>query len=207
MELRESAVGSLLVGKVEAQGMLGTYDAGLKFIEEGGLQASSIKDGTLPLSFESYRFDSTRRESSPASTGSSFPDSSDTEITSPSTPSNSRTPLHLLFLGSSLGNFKRGEDAKFLRALPLEPGKDTLLLGLDHDNDRKDIELAYNDPQGHTRDFILNGLKTAGRALGDESIFAEQNWEYVNTYNESKRRYLLSARLNTNPIARRIRLS
>jgi uncharacterized SAM-dependent methyltransferase len=78
---------------------------------------------------------------------------------------------------------------------------------LDHDNDRKDIELAYNDPQGHTRNFILNGLKTAGRALGDESIFAEQNWEYVNTYNESKRRYLLSARLNINPIARRIRLS
>ncbi|KAG1901346.1 histidine-specific methyltransferase [Suillus fuscotomentosus] len=119
--------------------------------------------------------------------GSSFPDSSDTEITSPSTPGNIQTPLHLLFLGSSLGNFKRGEDAEFLRALPLESGRDTLLLGLDHDNGRKEIELAYNDPQGYTRDFILNGLKTAGRALGDESMFAEQNWEYVNTYNESKR--------------------
>ncbi|KAG1882685.1 histidine-specific methyltransferase [Suillus subluteus] len=184
MKLRESAVGSMLVGKVEAQGMLGTYDAGLKFIEEGGLQESSITDGALPLSLGSYRLDNTRRDSSPASTGSSFPDSSDTEITSPSTPGNSQTPLHLLFLGSSLGNFKRGEDAKFLRALPLEPGKDTLLLGLDHDNDRKDIELAYNDPRGLTRDFILNGLKSAGRALGDESMFAEKNWEYVNTYNE-----------------------
>ncbi|KAG2101110.1 uncharacterized protein F5147DRAFT_581772 [Suillus discolor] len=187
MELHESAVGSMLVGKIKAQGMLGTYDDGLKFIEEGGLQQPRIADDALPLSLGFYKLDSTRRDFSLASTGSSFPDSSDTEITSPSTPGNIQTPLHLLFLGSSLGNFKRGEDAKFLRALPLEPGRDTLLLGLDHDNGRKEIELAYNDPQGYTRDFILNGLKTAGRALGDESMFAEQNWEYVNTYNESKR--------------------
>lgn len=184
IELRESAVGSMLVGKVEAKGMLGTYDAGLKFVEEGGLQQSSLANDALPLSLGSYKLDSTRLDSS---TGSSFPDSSDTEITSPSTPGNSQAPLHLLFLGSSLGNFKREEGAEFLRALPLEPGKDTLLLGLDHDNDREEIEVAYNDPQGHTRDFILNGLKAAGRALGDESMFAEQNWEYVNTYNESKR--------------------
>ncbi|KAG1748553.1 hypothetical protein EDB19DRAFT_1630127 [Suillus lakei] len=187
MELHESAVGSMLVGKVEAKGMLGTYDTGLKFIEEGGLQGSNLADGALPLPFGSYKFDGTRQYSSQASTGSSFPDSSDTEITSPSTPGNDQTPLHLLFLGSSLGNFKRGEGAEFLRAFPLEPGKDTLLLGLDHDNGREEIELAYNDPQGHTRDFILNGLKAAGRALGDESMFAQGNWEYVNTYNESKR--------------------
>ncbi|KAG1842992.1 C-type lectin protein [Suillus subalutaceus] len=198
MKLRESEVGSMLVGKVEAQGMLGTYDAGLKFIEEGGLQESSITDSALPLSLGSYRLDSTRRDSSPASTGSSFPDSSDTEITSPSTPGNSQTPLHMLFLGSSLGNFKRGEDAKFLRALPLEPGKDTLLLGLDHDNDRKDIELAYNDPRGLTRDFILNGLKSAGRALGDESMFAEKKWEY---YSESDT-YTLFTEANLRPIQR-----
>ncbi|KAG1742298.1 uncharacterized protein EDB91DRAFT_1279204 [Suillus paluster] len=189
MGLRESAVGSMLVGKVEAKGMLGTYDTGIKFIEEGGLQESAVADGALPLSLECYKLDSTRRDSSPTSTRSSFPDSSDTEMTSPSTPGGFQLPLHLLFLGSSLGNFKRGEDAEFLRALPLEPGKDTLLLGLDHDNGRDEIELAYNDPQGHTRDFILNGLKVAGRALGDESMFAEENWEYVNTYNEAKRRH------------------
>ncbi|KAG0703747.1 hypothetical protein DFH29DRAFT_1040649 [Suillus ampliporus] len=189
MELRESAIGSMLAGKVEAKGMLGTYNAGVRFVEEGGLQESGFADGTLPLSLERYKLDSTRRDSSPTSTRSSFPDSSDTEMTSPSTPGNIQTPLHLLFLGSSLGNFKRGEDAEFLRTLPLAPGKDTLLLGLDHDNSREEIELAYNDPQGHTRDFILNGLKAAGRALGDESTFAEENWEYVNTYNEAKRRH------------------
>ncbi|OJA14471.1 hypothetical protein AZE42_05285 [Rhizopogon vesiculosus] len=186
--LRESTVGSMLVGKVEAKGMLGTYDAGLNFIQEGGLKENSLSDNTLPLSLERYKIESTRRDSSPASTGSSFPDSSETDITSPSTPVD-QTPLHLLFLGSSLGNFKRGEDAEFLRSLPLKTGRDTLLLGLDHDNGREEIELAYNDPQGHTRDFIMNGLKAAGRALGDESMFSEEHWEYVNTYNETKRRH------------------
>jgi len=195
MELHESAVGSTLVGKVEAKGMLGTYDAGLKFIKEGGLQDSILADDdTFPLSLEHYKLGSARWDSSTTSTRSSFPDSSDTEMTSPSTPGNFlQTPLHLLFLGSSLSNFKRGEDAEFLRSLPLEPGKDTVLLGLDHDNGREEIELAYNDPQGHTRDFILNGLKAAGRALGDSSMFAEDKWEYVNTYNEVKRKHLLSS--------------
>jgi hypothetical protein len=188
--LRESTVGSMLVGKVEAKGMLGTYDAGLNFIEEGGFQEHGLSDSTLPLSLEPYKLDNSYRDSSPTSTGSSFPDSSDTNITSPSTPVD-QTPLHILFLGSSIGNFKRGEDAKFMRSLPLKPGKDTLLLGLDHDNGREEIELAYNDPKGHTRDFVMNGLKAAGRVLGDESMFAEDNWEYVNTYNEAKRKYLL----------------
>jgi hypothetical protein len=195
--LQESTVGSMLVDKVEAKGMLGTYDAGLNFIEEGGLQEYGLSDGTLPLSLERYKLDSTFRDPSPSSTGSSsFPDSSDTGITSPSTPVD-QTPLHLLFLGSSIGNFKRGEDAEFLRSLPLKPGKDTLLIGLDHDNGREEIELAYNDPQGHTRNFIMNGLKAAGRALGDESMFTEENWEYVNTYNEAKREHPLSVQLRS----------
>jgi len=182
----------MLVGKVEAKGMLGTYDAGLNFIEDGGLQEHGLSNNTLPLSLERYKLESPHRDSSPTSTGS-FPDSLDTEITSPSTPVD-QTPLHLLFLGSSLGNFKRGEDAEFLRSLPLTAGKDTLLLGLDHDNGREEIELAYNDPQGHTRAFIMNGLKVAGMALGDESMFSEENWEYVNTYNEAKRKYPLLVR-------------
>lgn len=173
--------------------MLGTYDAGINFVEEGGLQDNGLSGSNPSLSFERYKFDTAFRDSSPASTGSSFPDSSDTEITSPSTPIG-QAPLHLLFLGSSIGNFKRGEDVKFLRSLPLKSGKDTLLLGLDHDNSREEIELAYNDPQGHTRDFIMNGLKAAGRALGDESMFAEDKWEYVNTYNEAERKYFLLMR-------------
>ena len=97
--------------------------------------------------------------------------------------------LHLLFIGSSIGNFSRGEDAQFLRSLPLRAGYgDTLLLGLDHDNGREDIETAYNDPQGHTRNFIMNGLEAAGIALGDSELFDLNNWEYTNSYDEGSRK-------------------
>jgi len=93
-----------------------------------------------------------------------------------------------MFLGSSLGNFSRAEGAAFLRSLPLRRGYgDTLLLGLDHDNEAAKIETAYDDPKGYTRRFIMNGLKAAGITLGDERIFEEENWEYVGKYNEGER--------------------
>ncbi|KIJ24205.1 hypothetical protein M422DRAFT_111588, partial [Sphaerobolus stellatus SS14] len=99
-------------------------------------------------------------------------------------------PLHMLFLGSSLGNFNRTEMSAFLRQLPLRPGSgDTLLLGLDGDNDKGLVERAYNDKRGITRAFIMNGLRGAGRALGDETLFEEANWEYVNFYNVAERRH------------------
>ena len=89
-----------------------------------------------------------------------------------------------MFLGSSLSSFSRTNATSFLRALPLRPSfRDTLLLGLDHDNEKDLIEEAYNDPKGYTRRFIFNGLRVAGRTLGDESIFDEDKWDYVNHYN------------------------
>ena len=104
-------------------------------------------------------------------------------------------PLHIMFLGSSIGNFDRESATSFLRSLPLRPGSsDTLLLGLDHDNPKDKIELAYNDPKGVTKEFIMNGLKAAGRILGDEHAFGIETgrWDYVNFYNQSKRLFLLS---------------
>jgi uncharacterized SAM-dependent methyltransferase len=94
-----------------------------------------------------------------------------------------------MFLGSSLGNFTPDSACKFLRNLPLRPGSnDKLLLGLDHDNDKALVERAYNDSLGITRDFILNGLKVAGRILGNENAFdlTAGHWEYVNFYNQFK---------------------
>ncbi|EFI27170.1 hypothetical protein CC1G_14995 [Coprinopsis cinerea okayama7 len=89
-----------------------------------------------------------------------------------------QTQLHIMFLGSSLGNFPRKEAGPFLRSLPLRAGAcDTLLLGLDHDNDVDKIEVAYNDPQGYTRRFKMNALRHAGRVLGDEQFFREDDWE------------------------------
>jgi hypothetical protein len=103
----------------------------------------------------------------------------------PESPSAAQRALHIMFLGSSIGNFPREEAASFLRSLPLRAGmSDTLLLGLDHDNAKEKIEEAYNDKKGYTRRFIMNGLRSAGRTLGDENLFDEKNWEYVNKYNE-----------------------
>jgi L-histidine Nalpha-methyltransferase / hercynylcysteine S-oxide synthase len=69
-------------------------------------------------------------------------------------------PLHILFLGSSLGNFSRPDMASFLLQLPLRPGSgDTLLLGLDGDNGKELVERAYDDFKGVTRTFIMNGLR------------------------------------------------
>lgn len=96
-------------------------------------------------------------------------------------------PLHLLFLGSSLGNFDRVGSANFLRLLPLRPGSsDTLLLGLDGRNQKARVEKAYNDPVGYTEKFILNGLNVTARALGlngDEANLIDR-FQYLGVYNE-----------------------
>ncbi|KAI0661991.1 hypothetical protein C8Q70DRAFT_1051496 [Cubamyces menziesii] len=188
MELSNSNVGAEMQGKVSASGLCGTYDDGLKFIAEGGLEGRNVLSKLDTKVTEKYTVERVGRDPSPSS-DSSRSHSDATEATPPSTPG-SHQPLHILFLGSSLGNFTRGEDAEFLKSLPLRPGSgDTLLLGLDHDNDAKKIELAYNDRKGITRNFIMNGLTCAGRALGDEHLFDESKWEYVGRYNEELRRH------------------
>ena len=58
-----------------------------------------------------------------------------------------------------------------------------------HDNDGEKIELAYDDKKGVTRDFIMNGLKVAGRTLGDEDLFSDDKWEYFGQYNTELREY------------------
>ena len=101
-------------------------------------------------------------------------------------------PLLILFLGSSMGNFSRGEDAAFLTSLPLRAEKgDTLLLGLDHESDAARIKGAYNDRGGFMHRWLLNGLKGAGRAMGDESLFAPERWECVGRYDGEKRKPFL----------------
>lgn len=142
--------------------MWGTYDGGLKFIQEGGVHGRGAVSQVLSqgLTFESLRDLSpvSYRDSESSGTRSSENGSGSDVMTNPSTPDAQQTPLHILFLGSSLGNFPRGEDARFLRGLPLRPGSgDTLLLGLDHNNDPAEIELAYDDTLGITKKFIMQG--------------------------------------------------
>ncbi|EAU86119.2 hypothetical protein CC1G_07198 [Coprinopsis cinerea okayama7 len=102
----------------------------------------------------------------------------------------SRIQLHVMFLGLSLGNFPRDEAGAFLRSLPLRPGAgDTLLLSLDHTDDKDKIEVAYNDPQGYCRRFKMNALRHTGRVLGNEKLFPEGDWEYINFYDTERRQH------------------
>ena len=159
-ELAASDVGSKLQGKVATKGMWGTYDGGLKFIQEGGIRGMDAVSQVGHFTFEGLRdlSPASYRDSESAGTHSSENGSGSDVMTTPSTPDVPQTPLHILFLGSSLGNFMRGDDTNFLRGLPLRPGSgDTLLLGLDHDNDPAEIEQAYDDSLGITRKFLMQG--------------------------------------------------
>ena len=191
-EIETSEIGEMLTGKVETKGMWGTYNDCLKFIKDCGLLNKRFIDGysrnTLPTS------------SSCTSTEVSKSLDSDSPPTSPE--GIVQLPLHIIFLGSSLGNFPTREDTvDFLRSLPLRPGSgDNLLLGLDHDNDKEKIEEAYNDSKGYTARFILNALRAAGRALGAQNMFDEDKWDYVNHYDivrSTPRRLYLS---DSNPL-------
>lgn len=195
-EIEHSEIGIQLSGKVATKGMCGTYDDGLKFIENGGLARGDSLQGRFSR-FSAY---AAARDASPilsdsasdsSHSGSDSASSAASPVSSsPTSPTGGGQPerMHIMFLGSSLGNFSRESAATFLHELPLRAGSgDTLLLGLDHDNAKERIEEAYNDPKGYTRRFIMNGLRNAGRTLGDESLFDEEKWDYVNSYNPVSR--------------------
>jgi L-histidine Nalpha-methyltransferase / hercynylcysteine S-oxide synthase len=183
----ELSIGTDLKGKVETKGMWGTYDDGLKFLQSVDMNLTSER--LSRLSTPNFKIDA--RDLSPDSSASDSSESpTSNSVSPPSTPEETQPPLHIMFLGSSLGNFNRADGAAFLRSLPLRPGSgDTLLLGLDHDNEKSLIEKAYNDSRDHTKKFIMNGLRGAGRVLGNESLFSEEKWDYVNRYNEIERRH------------------
>ena len=183
-ELETSELGKKLAGRVDTKGMWGTYNDGIKFIKEGGLWNGRFTN-SLSTSIEPFRY--SLKNPSPTSSGCISIEASESlnsDSSPPLTPEKIQPTLHILFLGSSLGNFSREGAADFLLSLPLRPGSaDTLLLGLDHDNDQVRIEKAYNDSKGYTANFIFNGLRSAGRVLGNEKLFDEDKWEYVNRYN------------------------
>ena len=187
-QLVTSPVGSETKGKVDMRGLWGTYEGGFKFVEEGGLR------GREAVPAAAIRARSLSSDGVATQTSSPTSSQQDTIETPLSTPERTTldSPLHILFLGSSLGGFPRDQGAAFLKSLPLRPGKgDTLLLGLDHGSDAARIERAYDDREGITRRFILNGLKVVGRTLGDESLFPLKKWEYVSRYNAQERKSTL----------------
>ena len=161
-EIHNSDIGPFLSGKVETKGLWGTYENGFEFVLAGGLGSSDERGGSTPLS----------RATSGANTMS--------------TTCLGRPPIHFVFLGGTIGLFHRGEDAQFLRSIPLRPG-DTLLLALSHHNKREEFERAYNDPKDLNIAFTMNALDAAGKALGSPGLFDRDNWEFFNRYDDEKR--------------------
>lgn len=88
----------------------------------------------------------------------------------------------VMSLGSSIGNFSRPDAAAFLRRFAeiLQPS-DTLLIGLDGTTDAKKVYHAYNDREGVTHQFIMNGLVHANKVLG-EKVFNLEDWNVVGEY-------------------------
>jgi uncharacterized SAM-dependent methyltransferase len=59
-----------------------------------------------------------------------------------------------------------------------------MLIGVDACKDPERVFHAYNDRDGVTREFTLNGLKHANRIMGG-TVFDPEKWEAVGQYNET----------------------
>ncbi|HVF57492.1 MAG TPA: L-histidine N(alpha)-methyltransferase [Pyrinomonadaceae bacterium] len=93
----------------------------------------------------------------------------------------------VLFLGSNIGNFDRGEARAFLRSVRevLRAG-DALLLGADLKKDPALLEAAYDDALGVTAAFNLNLLSRINREF--EADFDLRAFRHVAVYNEREGR-------------------
>ena len=112
--------------------------------------------------------------------------------------------LLVLFLGSTIGNFDRPADAKFLRAVRqiLQPG-DALLLGTDLIKPTPQMLDAYDDSLGVTSAFNLNLLARINRELGGN--FVLPRFEHEARFNPETRSiemHLRSTRRQNVTIAR-----
>ncbi|KAF8978450.1 histidine-specific methyltransferase [Cyathus striatus] len=99
----------------------------------------------------------------------------------------SSTPIHILFLGGTIGNFSKWqEDVTFLRSVHMNKERgDRWILSVDKVKDVGMMEKAYGE---HGWPFMMNGLRVAGRALGNEELFEVNNWEMWSKYNKEKGR-------------------
>lgn len=104
-------------------------------------------------------------------------------------PKNVKRPKTILSLGSSIGNFSRDEAPDFLSGFAdILSADDHFLLGLDCCTDPERVYHAYNDRDGVTHDFILNGLVHANELLGHEA-FNLSDWKVIGEYDEPTDRH------------------
>jgi len=91
--------------------------------------------------------------------------------------------LLVLFLGSTIGNFERPADVKFLRQMRdiLQTG-DALLLGTDLEKPIDQLLAAYDDSLGVNAAFNLNLLSRINREL--DADFVLDQFEHVVRFNQ-----------------------
>ena len=100
----------------------------------------------------------------------------------------------IVFLGSSIGNFKQVECDRFVEQVrsALNPG-DYFLLGIDLQKPVEVLEAAYNDSQGVTAAFNLNMLQHLNSRF--EGNFCLDNFKHQAIYNQKDNQiemYLIS---------------
>ncbi|HYO45952.1 MAG TPA: ergothioneine biosynthesis protein EgtB [Gemmatimonadota bacterium] len=103
------------------------------------------------------------------------------------------SPMCLVFLGSTIGNFNPEETDAFLARLEraLAPD-DSLLLGLDLAKDIDTLEAAYDDAAGWSRRFTRNLFARMNRELGTEVDVAAI--DHVAFWNDRLKRIEIYAR-------------
>ncbi|EKD20037.1 uncharacterized protein L3040_002286 [Drepanopeziza brunnea f. sp. 'multigermtubi'] len=97
-------------------------------------------------------------------------------------PENITRPKCVMSLGSSIGNFSRAGGAEFLKGFAeVMQDSDLMLVGLDATEDPAKVYHAYNDREGKTHKFILNGLTNAN-GIYNEEIFEPNDWKVIGEY-------------------------
>jgi len=119
LALTDEQLGHALAGKVATRGILGTYEDGIEFVKNGGLEGAHPtyhpNEAISPLARgRANKDDDTSSQSSRSDSVTPSTPSRQTSVTSLNVGANTpETPLHFMFLGSSLGNFGAGEAAAF----------------------------------------------------------------------------------------------
>ncbi|KAA6439076.1 L-histidine N(alpha)-methyltransferase [Dyadobacter flavalbus] len=108
--------------------------------------------------------------------------------------SSSSTPNLFLFLGGNIGNYEPKEVHDLLSGFYRNmKTNDKLLTGFDLQKNPSTIRLAYDDPQGITRDFNLNLLNRINRELGGNfNLNQFEFYSFYNPINGEVRSYLVS---------------
>lgn len=95
----------------------------------------------------------------------------------------------VLWLGSSVGNFSREDAGSFLNNFQngLQPG-DSMIVGIDACKEPERVYHAYNDCEGVTHQFVLNGLEHANEIMETEA-FDMAKWKVIGEFDVENGRH------------------